>query len=82
MARHDLMADRRDSEEPYEVDWHSAASLMLPRRVYDQIGGFDERQVTDLALRKCNVLRRARAKSAEQHERVGALHDAISDAAS
>lgn len=43
VARHDLMADRRDSGEPYEVDWHSAASLMLPRRVYDQIGGFDER---------------------------------------
>lgn len=42
IARRDLMNDRRDLEQPFEIDWHSAASFMMRRAVYDQIGGFDE----------------------------------------
>ena len=42
VARQDLMFDRRDLEQPFAIDWHSAASLMMRRAVYDHIGGFDE----------------------------------------
>lgn len=42
VSRHHLMIDCFDAGEPFEVDWHSAASLMLRREVYDAIDGFDE----------------------------------------
>ena len=30
------------SKEAYEVDWLSGSFLMMPKKVYDEIGGFDE----------------------------------------
>ena len=42
VARQDLMIDYRNAEQPFPIDWHSAASLMMRRAAYDQIGGFDE----------------------------------------
>lgn len=42
VSQHDLMIDCYGSGEPFEVDWHSAASLMLRRAVLDTVGGWDE----------------------------------------
>ncbi|MFT5175874.1 MAG: N-acetylglucosaminyl-diphospho-decaprenol L-rhamnosyltransferase [Gammaproteobacteria bacterium] len=42
IAQHDLMIDHSTSATPFEIDWHSAASLMMRREVYESVGGFDE----------------------------------------
>jgi N-acetylglucosaminyl-diphospho-decaprenol L-rhamnosyltransferase len=41
-ARDYLMSDRIDSREPYEVDWLSAAAMMVRRDVHEQVGGLAE----------------------------------------
>ena len=42
VSQRDLMIDCYESGEPFEVDWHSAASLMLRRSALDKAGGWDE----------------------------------------
>ncbi len=41
-SRRYLLSDQIDSPEPYEVDWLSAAAMMVRRDVYLQLGGLDE----------------------------------------
>jgi GT2 family glycosyltransferase len=41
-ARDYLMSDLVDSREPYEVDWLSAAAMMVRKDVHDHIGGLAE----------------------------------------
>ena len=41
-ARGYLMSDLVDSQEPYEVDWLSAAAMMVRKDVHDRIGGLAE----------------------------------------
>lgn len=43
VARQDLMTDYRNAEQPFAIDWHSAASLMMRRAAFDQVDGFDEK---------------------------------------
>ena len=42
VARQDLMIDYRNAAQPFPIDWHSAASLMIRRAAYEQAGGWDE----------------------------------------
>ena len=41
-ARDYLMSDLVDGDEPYEVDWLSAAAMMVRRDVFDRVGGLAE----------------------------------------
>ena len=41
-TKHYLMADHRDSLEPFEVDWHSLAAFMVRREVLESAGRVDE----------------------------------------
>jgi N-acetylglucosaminyl-diphospho-decaprenol L-rhamnosyltransferase len=41
-ARRYLLSDQIDGQEPYEVDWLSAAAMMARRDVYLQLGGLAE----------------------------------------
>jgi N-acetylglucosaminyl-diphospho-decaprenol L-rhamnosyltransferase len=41
-AREYLLSDRIVSEEPYEVDWLSAAAMLSRRTVHDEVGGLAE----------------------------------------
>ena len=41
-ARRYLMSDHVDATEPYEVDWLSAAAMMVRRDVFDAVGGLAE----------------------------------------
>lgn len=37
-----LLSDQIDSEEPYEVDWLSAAAMLSRKAVHDEVGGLAE----------------------------------------
>ena len=41
-ARQYLLSDRIDSREPYEVDWLSAAAMMVRRDAFERAGGLAE----------------------------------------
>jgi len=41
-ARRYLLSDHIDRKEPYEVDWLSAAAMMVRRDVFDAVGGLAE----------------------------------------
>jgi GT2 family glycosyltransferase len=41
-ARQYLLSDRIDSDTPYEVDWLSAAAMMVRRDVFERVGGLAE----------------------------------------
>jgi GT2 family glycosyltransferase len=41
-ARQYLLSDKIDSSEPYEVDWLSAAAMMVRRDAFDRAGGLAE----------------------------------------
>jgi N-acetylglucosaminyl-diphospho-decaprenol L-rhamnosyltransferase len=41
-ARSYLLSDRVESSAPYEVDWLSAAAMMVRRDVHEQVGGLAE----------------------------------------
>lgn len=41
-ARDYLLSDKIDSDTPYEVDWLSAAAMMVRRDVFDRVGGLAE----------------------------------------
>lgn len=41
-ARAYLLSDRLTGAEPYEVDWLSAAAMMVRRDVFDEVGGLAE----------------------------------------
>ncbi len=41
-ARRYLLSDLVDTADPYEVDWLSAAAMMVRRDVFDQVGGLAE----------------------------------------
>jgi GT2 family glycosyltransferase len=41
-ARRYLLSDRIDDDRPYEVDWLSAAAMMVRRDAFDQAGGLAE----------------------------------------
>jgi GT2 family glycosyltransferase len=41
-ARRYLLSDRVNSSEPYEVDWVSAAAMMVRREAFDKAGGLAE----------------------------------------
>ena len=42
VSHHDLMTDCRYDDAPFEVHWHSAASLLLRREALERIGGWNE----------------------------------------
>ena len=41
-ARDYLLSDKIDSDTPYEVDWLSAAAMMVRRDIFDRVGGLAE----------------------------------------
>lgn len=41
-ARQYLLSDKIDSDQPYEVDWLSAAAMMVRRDAFDRAGGLAE----------------------------------------
>lgn len=72
----------RDATDPVDADWIAGSCLMTPRRVFEEVGGFDEsfflywedadycRRVADLGLRRVLVphvrVRHAGGQSAER----------------
>jgi N-acetylglucosaminyl-diphospho-decaprenol L-rhamnosyltransferase len=73
-----LMRDAQ-TDQPFEVDWIEGAVMVMPRRVYDKVGGFDQRyflffEDTDLCRsvreKKYQVAYLPSAKLIHGHERL------------
>lgn len=58
-ARGYLLSNRIDEQQPYEVDWLSAAALLARRQLYLDLGGLPEDFYYFVEILYCEIMKRA-----------------------